>query len=69
MPPKKVGGSPVKKKTVTSTKAAVPGADGVGDITRVGGAGDAGLAGAGQDNDEMDGYHEPVGSECNEVAW
>lgn len=62
MPPKKAGGSPIKKKTKDGGKAAAQGGDGNGGTGGVGGAGGLGdgALGSGQDNDEMDAYHEPV---------
>lgn len=70
-PKKPLAGSPVKKKSKDHSKgAAIPtgdghdkdrgGAGGTGAGGAGSGAADGSLSGAGQDNDEMDAYHEPV---------
>jgi hypothetical protein len=73
-PKKPLAGSPVKKKSKDHSKgAAIPNGDGhdkdprgaAGGGAGAGGAangaaGEGSLAGTGQDNDEMDAYHEPV---------
>ncbi|GMF31143.1 unnamed protein product [Phytophthora fragariaefolia] len=71
-PKKPLAGSPVKKKSKDHSKGAIPNGDGHdkdprsgaggggGGGSGSGGAADGSLSGTGQDNDEMDAYHEPV---------